>query len=813
MQVTFLRAAVSLSKSIAYSEVDDVYTTSAYPMVKKVSSHVREAVDMFDLHALILEEGAEGHSLLFGGLTRTLKEESRAGFADKTVDHEWLCFDFDKVDLPPTIEGAKEAIRKFLPEWCHTADAVVQLSPSCFNPDNQTLSAHVFMKMDKPMRAARVRELLTWLNFTNEHLSEAMRLTESGNSLTFKLDRCIAEPSRLIYIAPPRCIGFETDIVEHTVFVQGEDECITVPHFDPISREQQYERIYEMRAEADLPNEKIKTVRIRDHDVLSGKYEGVISEVQPSGEGFIRFNINGGNSLGYWLDLRHPDVIGNFKGEPYLMTKSVDDKFYAQLVKAAKSAPAKSRGGDCVEPMAFYATNRDSQLHIGTYDRAKDILRVDKATQESAAAWLKQHGVALTGSLPHYDLVFDLTSDIRYEEGFPVINLYQRTDLMKKYGKLARSKTLEETMTNLDKECPVIMMFLRSMTGDDRSATGFVNWFAYIFQTRLKTGTAWLLWGTEGTGKGKFFSHVVQPLLSPGAVGQVMMGDVEKDFNSLLEGKLFVAVDEAEMSRTRDTNESMAKLRNWITEPTMVVNRKHVSEKSVPSFCNFVINANSFRPMRANRGDRRYHVATRQETRLIPTANQYATLVQGEELPAFAKIIGELVVDEYWVRNPEFNEAKARLFDATHSVVDSVAMAITEGDTRFFFEARPSNILLSTSSSTQNLPIRQYDDLLRSMVAGTLNVLRDEDLYVLFHTIINDEKKFSENQLEQRKLYRRYGFVDNKKTIHCERAGRNQYGTPAGPWQDLPLELQDVIALKPVTDNVASISKGTPKRG
>ena len=476
--------------------------------------------------------------------------------------------------------------------------------------------------------------------------------------------------------------------------------------------------------------------------------------------------------------------------------------------------PVKASTPENVEVLAFYATNRASTLYIGTYDRASDKLRVDKSSETAAASWLQQFGIPGKNKLPHYDLTHDISNNVRFEEGYPVINLYERTNFMKQFGESQRVRDLDETMRQLDELCPVTMLFLRSITGDPRSAKGFTNWLAFIFQNRIKTGTAWLLWGTEGSGKGKFLEFVCKPLFGHSSVEQVMMGNVDKQFNSLLEGKLLVNIDEAAMSRSRDKVEAMSKLRNWVTEPFITINEKNVTERNVPSFCNFIISSNDFRPLVINSSDRRFHVGSRQEIRLLPTANQHAVLVQGEELPQFARLLGELQVDEEWVRNPEANDQKMRLFESAHSLLDQVAISIQTGDVAFFLEARPTSVQLNSDRNAILIPIAQYDDLLRAMLNGTFNVMTHEDLYVMFSVVVNDNKMFPDNSTAQKAIFNRYGLL-GRKTLHCKRMNRTRYGADAPPWQDPPQAIIDEFTIKvPVKEpnNVVRISR-QPRTG
>lgn len=788
MKLTFLSAAIPLTKTITYSQRDDLYTVSAYPMITRVHSHEYEANSMLEFAKLIREQGNKGHCLMFGQLDRPLVDESRAGHSLE-LPHDWICFDFDKVDAPPTMEGALAAIGEYLPKACHKAECVIQLSPSCFHPRATKLSAHVFMRLSEPYASSILKDFIVWANF-NGPLKDQIRLTDSANSLSFALDRCVTDASRLIYIAPPKMVGFKSPLEARDAIAHYKGTPLTIAPFTPITREQMSAHINELRKANNLEEREFKTVNVRGIDVLRHPGECVIHDVRTSGDGYIRFNINGGNSLAYFINLREPQLVGNFKGEPYMYTHEANEQFYKALTKAAQAMPSNSRSSASTEVLAFYATNRNSSLYIGTYDRVTDELRVDKSTETAAASWLKQFGVPIKPVLPHYDLIHDVQSNVRYEEGYPVINLYSRTDFIKQYSELDRTLALGKSLLRLEQECPVIYKTMASITGDERSLMCFLNWIAYIFQKREKTGTAWLLWGIQGSGKGMFLTHVCKPIF--GVTAQILMSTIDAGFNALLEGQLIVNIDEAAMTRSRDKIEMMSKLKNWITEPTIVINQKMEGHREVPSFVNFIFTSNDTRPIIIDDDDRRFHVGTRQTVRLQYKPNEMAILVQGEELPQFAAILGELIIDEHWVRNPEMTSAKSQLFEATHSLVDRVALALAEGDATFFFEARPDNIQLQTGRAL--LPIREYDALLTAMVDDKFNVISKEDLYVLFQTVVNDPRYFPENPTEQRRIYARHNLMPGDKESHrSKRTGKTTYGIKAPKWKPVPEHLLDVI--------------------
>lgn len=795
MLLTFLSASIPLTKTIAFSPRTGEYTVTSYPMVSKMTSEAVDAQDMRAFAQAVDHYGRRGWCLLKGELDAPLVDESRAGRTVMTADHEWICFDFDKVDCPPTFEGALEAVEKYLPPITHDVDIVIQLSASCFHPHATKLSAHIFMKLTQPVSTDVLRDWLLYLNWTQPALRDEIRLTDSQRALSYPLDTSVSSPAKLIYIAPPRCVGFAPPLSEAVRFYPGDVRALTIPHFTKVDSTVLREYVNKLRDELGLPALQLETRVIGGQEFytdLGGAGEIVISDIRVSPSGHLRFNVNGGDSMAYYIDLKRPNVIGNFKGEPFMHTNLVAPKLYEKLVAAAPRAQrALASLSESTEVLAFYATNRGSNVYIGTYDRVSDRLRVDKSTTEAAYAWLAQMGAIAKPTLPHYDLIYDVTSDIRYEEGYPVINLFARTEFMKEFSGIARTLDPSECLNVLGQNCPVLGKLMMSVfAGDKDSIRRFLNWVAYIFQTRKKPGTAWLLHGTEGTGKGMLFEHVLQPLFGRDHCVQVMMKDLAGNFNSLLEGKLMVMIDEANMSKTMDPVEVMSRLRNWITEPKIIINQKYRVEESVPNTANFIVASNVRRPLLLSPGDRRWNVAPRQEERFLPTPHEVSVIQQGLELPELAKLLGSLIVNEEWLHNPLENEAKKKLFEATHGMPDAIAMAIRQGDTNFFLAARPTAAQIKVGMGGI-LPISEYDDLLRGMLDNSLTVAGYNDLYVLFRVVMQDPKAV-ESQAAFRKMLRRYDFAD-PAPHYSRRAGRTVYGFKMGPWTAPDDEFKELV--------------------
>lgn len=507
MDLTFLSARIPLTKTISYNARDDAYVTAPYPMVSRVTSHVESVETLREFAQALGEHASYGHCLLKGSLDQQLNDQSRASHSIES-EHDWVVFDFDKVDCAPTFEGAVAAIGKYLPPEARNADCIIQLSASCYNPTTTKLSAHVFMRLTHPMDTATLKAWLEYINFSGA-LKDELRLTDSQLGLHFPVDRTVASPSKLIYIAPPKLVGFEAHIPGSIKFMAGKERSVTVRPFQAPGSDQLRDIINELRKQLSLPVHSYNIVHSKGNEILTGGEEAVVHDIQRSGDNYLRFNLNGGDSLAYFINLREPHLIGNHKGEPYLYTREVTPELFKTLTKAAKALPQGLRNSETLEPLAFYATNRNSAVYIGSYDRATDDLRLDPSTETAARSWMMSFGVPLM-AIPHLDIVTDMESDIRYEPGYPIVNLYRQTDLMKEYSQQERDLEDVEAFRNA---CPTLWRTLLSVHGDSHEAVAhFINWLAAIFQERRLTKTAWVWHGTQGTGKGMLIDNLIRPL-------------------------------------------------------------------------------------------------------------------------------------------------------------------------------------------------------------------------------------------------------------------------------------------------------------
>lgn len=756
MHIVFMGARLPLTKTFVQNA--GVLTASPYPHVSKVTSYHEEATTLAAFRDLLASHAALNHCLFNGQLTRPLQNESRAGMT-KACKRDWIVFDFDKVDG----NSAEEVVRTYLPPECQNVSYIAQLSASMFRPDIDKWSGHIFMLLKEPIEQQRLKQWFEHLNFSVPALTDSLSLSDSLEALHWPLDRTVAYDSKLIYIAAPRCHGFQPAISQHITLVRKRSEKLSIPAFTPIDHQTIRQKINELRRNIGEPEVTYDLTLFEGQEMLRNAQPGLIQGIKTSGDHYIRFNLNGGDSYAYFIDLRNPEVIRNFKGEPYLQTKQVDEALYKSLRRAAPAATSKPPLNDGAEVLAFYATNQGSPIKIGLYDPIERRVTLNSAPETAARAWRAEYGLTQKEFLPHYNLVFDPTSDIQYMPGLTTINTFRTTDYM------ARTRTKSEPSTLADLP-PLTAKIIHSILGgaEERVVRHFVNWVAYIFQYRKKTGTAWVLNGVEGSGKGSFIKYFLQPLLGPEHVAIVQYANLRGEFNAFLENALLVVIEEADIKSVDNAEDIMAKVKLWITDDDIPIRKMRTDVYNARNYSNFILNTNTRTPAAISGNDRRFNFGERQEVRWVPTPNELKTMFEGKELDAFADMLQRWPVNEFDAAMVIDTEAKRDAHEATTSINQQIADAVMQGDLQFFIDRMPTDVEAAADFSNGRFPvIGLYRDKLDTYIAaaskGQQVLLKDEDLFVLFRMLIPDPRYFQDSVTWRRRHYKSLGLDVGKQ--------------------------------------------------
>lgn len=766
MQLVFLSSRLPLTKTIAV--VNGELSVAPYPHVTKVTSHIENAKTLDEMCLALQKHAALNHCLFNGQLVKPLIAESRRSMTAKDTKKDWIVFDFDKVDA----SGAEEAIIKYLPAYCRGVSYIVQKSASMFRTDNRQFSGHIFMMLAKPMTEAEQVRWFEHVNFTIPALRESISLSPSGLALHWPLDRTAAYDSKLIYIAPPKCFGFTPAIRAGDAIkcIRKKGQDLAIPSYGAVEKSSIDAKTNELRLKAGMVSRAFDTKRFGDEEVLIDAEPGVIQDVRSMGDHYIKFNLNGGDSLGYWIDLRNPHLLRNFKGEPSLKTAEVDEKFFKTLCAVAPKVVSRPPPDDGTEVLAFYATNYSAQIKTGVFSPVTRRIRLDNSSEAAANSWLMSYGVLKKGPLVHHDIIFDPQSDLQY---MPIqnsaINMFRATDYMMQGKSKAEASTIYEIP-------PIVKMTIKSMLGDanEELMTHFVNWLAYIFQTRKQTGTAWVTHGIEGTGKGSFVKYILSPLFGEEVVKVVQYPLIEARFNDFLDGAMFVVVEEASIAAVDNKESVMAKMRLWITDSPIMMEGKNKTATTRPNYANFIITANKRDPTEVSESNRRFNFGERKETKVVYTPNQHIALKSGAELRDFADMLHRWPVDEEMVRTIVKTEAGQTVHENTTDIGSLIGERVRAGDLQFFIDRTPSEAESNSDFHNRFNPIGMYTALIAAISRGEKDIVTYDDLFILFRMLIPDARYFQDSKTWRLRYFRKIGL--ETKTLYNAALGASERG-------------------------------------
>ena len=163
------------------------------------------------------------------------------------------------------------------------------------------------------------------------------------------------------------------------------------------------------------------------------------------------------------------------------------------------------------------------------------------------------------------------------------------------------------SMTPRAGDCSLQVAHIRDVlcAGDESLFEYVIQWLANIFQQpRNKPLTALVLYGGEGIGKGALY-RMLEPLLFPHCVPLAGSDLLLGRFNDFYAGKLLTFGDEAAWPGDK---RGLDKLRSFISEKRITIERKHVSAFQISSHCRFIVATNRDRAAPAALDDRRFVV-------------------------------------------------------------------------------------------------------------------------------------------------------------------------------------------------------------
>ncbi|MDH5645205.1 MAG: DUF5906 domain-containing protein [Candidatus Heimdallarchaeota archaeon] len=718
MNIFFLSGKKQLRKTL--SATKNGISKTNYPLIKMFTSTKVEVNTITNFYKVLKQQATTGSCLLKGILKTPLKNETRAGATNSTDETSFLVIDLDNADY-----SSPEA---FLEAHNINTSCVIQYSASAGL--NNTLSCHLFFMLASPTTPGVLKNYIWCLNLENE---DALQLSKSKTAIKFPIDVTVNQNDKLIYIATPKFIGMKDPLAKNRIYLhKGAQDTLVLPKLPPADKT--YKVI----------KKKLKALRIADGSVpekLTTKtlfgYQNVATDSSPlkmtgikTEREFTYFNINGGDSWGYYHHNDSPRVICNFKDEPQLLTELVFPEYFANFsdTDLGEDGIYPSPDDPNITFLAFIDKD-DSKYYRGTLNTVTEELELSATnSRQIFDNFCRLHKIPTPPEIPEWRQITDMSEETKIiDKTNRTINLFR----LPYYLKPENQKAVE---------FPQITKLLHNLFGEGEELTRFYNWLAVIVQYKIKTKTAWVINGVFGTGKGTL-REILGKLLGRYCVMQ-RASQLNDQFNEHLEYALICFFDEADTDLFTSSKVVESNLRNYITEPKISIRKMQKAPYEVESRVNIIFNSNSeTQPVTIPAGDRRFNTTAFRTTKIIWTDAEYDACTSHEELCGFAYFLQNYKADKVLARTTLENENKAAIQGRSTTSVDELATAILKGNLSILIDALPDVRTLNTPSATVGLA-GVYVDLMKEIAKhikqdqkNPWKMTRD-DLFIIFRYCI-----------------------------------------------------------------------------
>lgn len=703
MKITFLSGFKPLVKTFVPGDV------RAYPMVKRVTSYEYEVEpDLTGLTKklkLCREFAQQGAALLKGGLKTHLTNESRAGQTDNRAPSHSFILDFDNVrlhDAPKApyssddIQDIAFQLVQLLPEPFIGAAYIAHPSAS-LGMKKDRVSMHIEFFCDLAMDVKLQKNLLRYLNLTNDLLYENMGLTATGRGLTWPIDICVADNSRMIFIGTPIFDGVDNPIPDDSdrfqLVVPNPKAAIVstealIDWFDEEDMNKRIKkRLNQLQTANGISKTKDKTQRVN----ISGFKTDVVTNppememvVHQEYDGYVTYDLNGGDSHGYFVHKNNPSVIYNWKDEPPMLFQRVNPEMYQAHIDQYGIS-----GEGPTLPLAFRDTLTDSHFACLYDPETKRLIDANKLAKQNLPDFFTDHGGVCPDPIPQVAYKFDPTSSVTVDLAARFVNKWREPERMTNPKKLKEPVEYEDIADWVHGHCPNTYKVLKSVTGGGgEELPYFINWLAFIVQNRTKTGTAWLFQGVQGTGKGVLFGKLIKPIFERYAM-EKRIENLEDNFNLWINECLICAIDEFSVNNSQSSTKLINKVKNYITEEEQATRQMTTDQFQSMNFMNIVAFTNVYDPLPLDPTDRRWNICPRQNVPLMEQFDDMREVVSRElpkELDLWTSFIHSVNVDEGKAHTPMYNAAKISMRETSMTTLQAFGRALTDGDIEFFLD-------------------------------------------------------------------------------------------------------------------------------
>jgi len=391
---------------------------------------------------------------------------------------------------------------------------------------------------------------------------------------------------------------------------------------------------------------------------------------------------------------------------PGILSKVLDDTFGDEgsltVPESAEGTPTDAESiGDHSEPPACFLEEITGEYVLLFPSGRKQKYR-SKAVAREIASHYGQEEVTF---LPYRE-IYDPTQPnlpVSNTDGL-VLNVYESSDFQRQTAKVVAPKF------------PIILALLENVIPDKVSRDAFLNWLSVIFNTGKKTGTAWVILGSQGSGKTMLFERVLTPLLGEDNCTELNQDALSSRFNHLLHRKQLVCFNEVHSSK-----QAAERIKTWVTEDQIRLEDKTVRASINRNYLNLIFTSNSQVPVALEADDRRFNVVrTGGPLTELTWFNGSATIrAIKREFKAFAQFLKAYPYAEADARRTIMNTEKSRVIEAGVNPLDRLVELLRRSRKNDLCDVVDSELLDEHDlSELSNLDNHLTKELVLKLAAG-----------------------------------------------------------------------------------------------
>jgi len=406
---------------------------------------------------------------------------------------------------------------------------------------------------------------------------------------------------------------------------------------------------------------------------------------------------------------------------------------------------------DSEEKMIFIDTIK-SKIYGGCVEPGNpDFIWRELTGDKYVKQFCKFHKIEYPEIIPRgrYELKFDSDKKYDFDQGY--VNKYSAPDVLKAPVPDGHTAMLPDIIDDVINHVVNYDLEIKSQ---------FYNDLAYFVQKRQKLITSYLFQGTEGTGKGFCFDHILKPIFGSNYCSQTDMSAFGKEFNTFLTDNVLVLVNEVSadfMSNAGQNNMIKEKIKQVITDVNIQIEGKGQDRINSKNVCSFLFATNKHNGVKLSKDDRRFNVAPRQEDKIHDQNwwTGYENMIKqiNDELQEFVWYLKQFSVDMDQIGKVIDNEPKRLLQMLTMSKDEEFFDAFNRCDDEWFKNNITPAMYLC----------HDFKKIVKNMIND--KAIKYSDLYELYNHILGEHIKSHEfSKISQQ-------FIGKAKSVRIKNKG------------------------------------------